>query len=112
VLVAINETRRLNNGQLSLWVSLLDQLGLAPGDRVIHVGAGPGYYSAILAETVGAGGRVTALEIDPGLAGRARENLARAWPQENFVATEGFAFLADEPVDAIVVNAGVSHLSL
>jgi protein-L-isoaspartate O-methyltransferase len=54
---------------------------------------------------------VTAIEIDPGLAARARANLARAWPQANVVAADGFAYRADDPVDAIVVNAGVTHLA-
>ena len=112
VLVAIDETRRLNNGQPSLWAALFDRLGLASGDRVVHVGAGLGYYSAILAEIVGANGEGTAIEIDAGLAERARANLARAWPQARLIAADGFAFRADEPVDAIVVNAGVSHLAL
>jgi protein-L-isoaspartate(D-aspartate) O-methyltransferase len=112
VLVAIDETRRLNNGQPSLWAALFDRLGLAAGDRVVHVGAGLGYYSAILAELVGASGEVTAIEIDAALAERARANLARAWPQARVFAGDGFGFLAEEPVDAIVVNAGVSHLGL
>jgi len=111
ILVAIDETRRLNNGQPSLWASLFDQLGLKAGERVIHVGAGLGYYSAILAEIVGPAGRVTAVEIDPGLAKRAGANLARAWPQATVVAADGFAYQAHEPVDAIVVNAGVTHLA-
>ena len=112
VLVAIDETRRLNNGQPSLWAALFEQLGLAPGDPVIHVGAGLGYYSAILAELVGSSGNVTAIEIDPSLAERARLNLAGAWPQTKVIAADGFAFQSDEPVDAFVVNAGVSHLPL
>jgi protein-L-isoaspartate(D-aspartate) O-methyltransferase len=111
VLVAIDETRRLNNGQPSLWASLFDQLDLKRGERVIHVGAGAGYYSAILAEIVSRAGRVTALEIDSGLAGRARDNLA-SWPQASLVAGDGLAYRADEPADAIVVNAGVTHLAL
>jgi protein-L-isoaspartate(D-aspartate) O-methyltransferase len=77
-LVAIDETRRLNNGQPSLWAQLFDVLDLAAGDHVIHVGAGQGYYSAILAEIVGPTGRVTAIEIDPNLATKARKNLAGA----------------------------------
>ncbi len=111
VLVAIDETRGLNNGQPSLWASLFDQLDLKRGERVIHVGAGAGYYSAILAEIVGRTGRVTALEIDPGLADRSRANL-EGWPQASVVAADGFAYRADKAADAIVVNAGVTHLSL
>jgi protein-L-isoaspartate(D-aspartate) O-methyltransferase len=111
VLVAIDEVRRINNGQPSLWANLYDQLGLAPGEHVVHVGAGTGYYSAILAEIVGPAGRITALEIDPALAARARENLGLAWPQARVVMADGFAFCPDGPADAIIVNAGVSHLS-
>ena len=64
-LVAIDETRRLNNGQPSLWAHLYDRLGLAPGAHVVHIGAGTGYYSAILAEIVGGNGRVTANRYRP-----------------------------------------------
>ena len=111
VLVAIDETRRLNNGQPSLWASLFDQLGLSRGEHVVHIGTGAGYYSAILAEIVGPAGRVTAIEIDPILAARAKENLAAAWPQTTVIAADGFLFQPDRPADAIVVNAGVTHFS-
>src|SRR5262249_19149682 len=50
VLIAIDPARRLNNGQPSLWAHLYDQLALEPGAQIVHVGAGTGYYSAILAE--------------------------------------------------------------
>jgi protein-L-isoaspartate(D-aspartate) O-methyltransferase len=111
VLVAIDPTRRLNNGQPSLWAYLFDQLSLSPGAHVVHVGAGTGYYSAILAEIVGPAGRVTAIEIDPPLASRARENLGLAWPQARVVEADGFAFRTKEPADVIIVNAGVTHFS-
>jgi protein-L-isoaspartate(D-aspartate) O-methyltransferase len=111
VLIAIDEERRLNNGQPSLWARMYDQLELSRGGHVVHVGAGIGYYSAILAEIVGRTGRVTAIEIDPLLAARAKENLAAAWPQATVVAKDGFLFQPDRPADAIVVNAGVTHFS-
>jgi protein-L-isoaspartate(D-aspartate) O-methyltransferase len=76
VLIAIDEERGLNNGQPSLWASLYDQLNLAPGANVVHVGVGAGYYSAVVAEIVGPQGKVTAVEIDPALAVRARTHLA------------------------------------
>jgi protein-L-isoaspartate(D-aspartate) O-methyltransferase len=108
VLIAIDEERRLNNGQPSLWARMYDQLELSRGG---HVGAGTGYYSAILAEIVGRAGRVTAIEVDPILAARAKENLAAAWPQATVVAADGFLFQPDRPADALVVNAGVTHFS-
>jgi protein-L-isoaspartate(D-aspartate) O-methyltransferase len=109
VLIAIDEERRLNNGQPCLWARMYDQLELSRGDHVIHVGAGTGYYSAILAEIVGPAGRVTAIEVDPILA--AKESLAAAWPQAAVFAADGFTFRPDQPADAIVVNAGVTHFS-
>jgi protein-L-isoaspartate(D-aspartate) O-methyltransferase len=112
VLIAIDEARRLNNGQPSLWAFLYDQLDLAPGEHVVHVGIGTGYYTAILAHIVGCSGRVTAVEIDAELAARARENLARDWPQAHVVVADGFAFHPAQPADVIVVNAGVTHLSV
>src|SRR5262249_36117364 len=112
VLIAIDPIRRLNNGQPSLWAHLYDQLELEPGAHVVHIGAGTGYYSAILAEIVGRNGKVTAIEIDPGLADWARQNLALAWPQAAVVEADGFVFRPGEPADATIVNAGVTHLSL
>jgi protein-L-isoaspartate(D-aspartate) O-methyltransferase len=112
VLVAIDEKRRLNNGQPSLWAYLYDQLGLASGNHVVHVGAGTGYYSAIIGEIVGASGQVTAVEIDSDLAAKATRNLAQAWPQVKVIAADGFTFRPEQAADAIIVNAGVSHLSL
>jgi len=42
VLIAIDEERRLNNGQPSLWARMYDHLELNRGDHVVHVGAGTG----------------------------------------------------------------------
>jgi protein-L-isoaspartate(D-aspartate) O-methyltransferase len=112
VLIAIDEARRLNNGQPSLWAFLYDHLGLAAGEHVVHIGVGTGYYTAILADIVGRTGTVTAVEIDPTLAERARMNLAPAWPQANVVTADGFAFRPGRPADVIIVNAGVTHLPL
>ena len=111
VLIAIDEERRLNNGQPSLWARMYDDLDLSNGAHVVHVGAGTGYYSAILAEIVGRAGRVTAIEIDAALAAQARESLT-AWPHATIAAADGFTFCPDQPADAVVVNAGVTHLSL
>jgi protein-L-isoaspartate(D-aspartate) O-methyltransferase len=111
VLIALDEARGINNGQPSLWALVYDQLGLARGAEIVHVGAGVGYYSAILAELVGREGRITAIELDPGLAAKARDNLA-PWPQAMLVEADGFAFRPERPADAIIVNAGVTHLSM
>jgi protein-L-isoaspartate(D-aspartate) O-methyltransferase len=107
VVLAIDPSRQLFNGQpgtLGVWI---DALEVRPGARVLHVGAGLGYYSAILAHTVGPSGRVVAIEVDESLAARARRNLqAFAWVElRHGDATAPL----DESFDAILVNAGTTH---
>jgi protein-L-isoaspartate(D-aspartate) O-methyltransferase len=79
VLVALDEKRRLNIGGPSLWAFHFDRIGVRQGERVLQIGAGSGYYTAILAELAGPRGRVDALEIDEDLAEAARRNL-EGWP--------------------------------
>ena len=107
VLVSIDPKRGLNNGQPSLWARLFDQLDLEPGERVLQVGAGTGYYTAILAEMVGAQGKVIAVEHDRDLAERAEDNLS-PWPQVEVVNGDG---TTHDPgrVDVIVAFAGATH---
>ncbi|PYT04545.1 MAG: protein-L-isoaspartate O-methyltransferase [Acidobacteria bacterium] len=107
VVVAIDAARRLNNGQPSALASWLDALQLRQGERVTHVGCGVGYYTAIIAETVGPEGRVTGVEVDAGLAARARSNLARL-PNVEVVCADGGEYDAGT-ADAVFVNAGVTH---
>ena len=68
----------------------LDALELQPGEHVVHVGCGTGYYSAVMAEVVGPRGRVTAYEVDARLAELARANL-RDWPHVEVVHGNGAA---------------------
>jgi ubiquinone/menaquinone biosynthesis C-methylase UbiE len=49
----------LRTGLMTEW---MDALGLKAGDRVLDIGAGPGFVSLALAERVGASGRVYALD--------------------------------------------------
>src|SRR5271170_5837530 len=77
VLVAIDASRGINNGQPSLHAQSIDALAVKDGDTVVQIGAGAGYYSAILAHLVGPAGRVVAYEIEPDIAARAKMNLAR-----------------------------------
>lgn len=85
----------------------LQSTGFMPGDRVLHVGAGLGYFSAIIAELVGPSGQVVAAEIDPDLVAQARRNLA-PWPQVT-VAGDALALPA-RPYDVIFSSAGMATL--
>jgi protein-L-isoaspartate(D-aspartate) O-methyltransferase len=105
--IAIDPARELFNGTPVFLASLIDKLALAPGASVLHVGAGLGYYSAVIGHTVGASGRVLAIEIDSELADRARGNLS-SLPWVELRAGDGTGPFG-ERFDAILVNAGVTH---
>jgi protein-L-isoaspartate(D-aspartate) O-methyltransferase len=105
--IAIDPARQLFNGTPGLLASLIDKLALTPGARVLHVGAGLGYYSALLGHTVGASGRVVAIEVDPDLAERAAANLSSV-PWVELRTGDGTGRF-DERFDAILINAGVTH---
>lgn len=106
--MAIDASRQLFNGAPSLLSALIEALELSAAARVLHVGAGLGYYSALMARVVGSTGRVIAMEIDETLAADARANLA-SMPWVDVRCTDGTA-LAGETFDAILVNAGITHL--
>jgi len=105
--VGILPQRHLNNGQPSLHAKLLARAGVQAGEHVVHIGAGTGYYTAIMAHLVGRSGRVTAIELDPGLAARARGNLS-AFPNVRVACGNG-AVVAFEAADVIYVNAGATR---
>jgi protein-L-isoaspartate(D-aspartate) O-methyltransferase len=107
VLVAIDPVRGLNNGLPSFWAANFDQLHLKRGQRILQVGAGTGYYTAVLAEITGPEGHVTAVEYDEGLAASGRTNLA-PWPQVEVVHGDGRTHDPGE-VDVIIVFAGSTH---
>jgi protein-L-isoaspartate(D-aspartate) O-methyltransferase len=106
-LVVLSAEQGINNGQPSLHARCLAAVRPWPGERAVHVGAGTGYYSALLAELVGPSGQVHAYEIDPVLAERAALALAD-WPNVSVHAESAFA--APLPsADVLYVNAGASH---
>lgn len=106
VLVALDASRNLNNGEPAFLLRCLDDLDLSPRDRFLHVGCGVGYYTAIAAMTV-ADGTAVGIEVDARLAERARQNLGR-W--SNVTVLEGDASeLPSQLFDAILVNAGATE---
>jgi protein-L-isoaspartate(D-aspartate) O-methyltransferase len=111
VSVAIDPARQLFNGAPAFLARLIDLLALRPGSRVLHIGAGTGYYSAVMAHVVGASGSVMALEVDEMLAAMARANLA-ATPWARVEGSDGHDLSTAArraEVDAVLVNAGVTH---
>ena len=105
VLVGLDAAKGINNGEPFLHAAWIGAVAPKPGDAITHIGAGTGYYSAILSVLASPSGAVNAFEIDEGLAKKARDNLQ---PFENVSVTQGDATqLPLPPSDLIYVNAGV-----
>jgi protein-L-isoaspartate(D-aspartate) O-methyltransferase len=107
VVVSLGTGWGLNNGQPSLHAMCLDALAPKKGKHVVHVGAGTGYYTTMLAMLVGEAGRVDAYEIEPKLAGRAQANL-KEFPQVAVHCRSG----AEGPLpdcDVLYVNAAATE---
>jgi protein-L-isoaspartate(D-aspartate) O-methyltransferase len=106
VVVSLDSKGPLNNGEPTLHAACLSALELKPGETVLHVGAGTGYYTTLLAKLVGEEGEVHAYEVDGSLAHRATANLAE-FPYVTVHYGSGvkgpFA-----PTDVIYVNAGAT----
>lgn len=107
VLVSLIPEKALNNGQPSFLISLIALGRVQAGERVVHIGCGVGYYTAMMAHLAGPTGRVIGIECEPDLAARAATNLA-GYPQAEAVCGDG----ATHPfaaADVIFVNAGASR---
>lgn len=107
VLVAIDARRKLDTGLPSLWAHFIDVLDIREKDRVVQIGCGLGYFSAVLSKMVGPKGLVLAIECDERLAARAASYLR---PYRNVEVVHGDGCAAIEPpADVIIVHAGFSH---
>ena len=107
IVVAIDASRRINNGEPSLHARCLAAVAPEPGETILHVGCGSGYYTAILAALTGPRGRVTGLEVVAELAELAQRNLAHL-PTVAVECRSGA--MAPLPMsDVIYVNAGATE---
>lgn len=107
MLIGLAPDRGINNGLPSLHAHCISACDPQPGETVVHIGAGTGYYTAILAHMVGGKGHVTAFEIEPELAAKAKVRL-RSIAHATVVAgsaTDG----ALPDADVIYVSAGATH---
>ncbi len=92
---------------------MLRLLDVQPGHRVLDVGAGSGWTTALLAELTGPTGSVRGVEFVPELARWGAENLAAAghsWASIES-ATAGIIGAPEHgPYDRILVSANARHL--
>lgn len=110
MLVVLDEAKGINIGQPSMWARFLAKTNIQNGARILQVGTGVGYYTAILAQLAGPDGCVFTYDIEAKLVERAASNLAE---YGNVKLRHGNAAtdLTDEgPFDAVIAFAGVTHV--
>jgi protein-L-isoaspartate(D-aspartate) O-methyltransferase len=88
---------------------MLEALALSPTDRVLEVGTGSGYVTALLAELAA---RVFSVERHALLADSARDLLARlGYTNANVIVGDGSQGFAEAaPYDAIIVSAAAGEI--
>ncbi|GAA4960597.1 methyltransferase domain-containing protein [Yinghuangia aomiensis] len=87
---------------------MLDALDVRPGQRVLEIGTGTGYTSALLRDRVGPTGHVVSVEVDKALADGARENLAAVGVDVQVVTGDGLDGCEDGgPYDRVFVTCGI-----
>ncbi len=101
----------VTNSQPTTVANMLELLDPQPGDKVLDVGAGSGWTTALLAHLVGSDGRVLGMERIPELVERAAKVLVD-WPQASVQQTEpGVLGCPDQaPFDRILVSAMADEL--
>ncbi len=91
---------------------MLEQLQPKEGDKILDIGSGSGWTSALLSEIVGEKGKVIAIEIIPELLKFGRNNTAKynfvKKGIAEFVCTDGSkGYEKEAPYDKILVSASV-----
>jgi len=101
------------NSQPRTVAAMLRLLDVRPGQRVLDVGAGSGWTTALLAHLVGAEGEVVGVELEPDLVAFGSANLAgTGQPWASLLQAEPgvLGWPAGAPYDRILVSAEPSSL--
>ncbi|GGM72037.1 hypothetical protein GCM10012275_48230 [Longimycelium tulufanense] len=99
--------------QPSVVARMLEALCLAPGMRVLEIGAGTGYNAALLAEIVGPQGWIRSVDVDASVVAGAQATLDRLGTSNAIVAHgDGYEGAPDHgPYDRIVCTVGIDGIS-
>jgi len=104
---ALLPEKHLNNGEPSLHARWMSAVAPRAGERVLHVGTGAGYYTAILSELVGREGRIEGRDVEADMVAAATRNLADR-PNIAIVGRSGLEAPLPES-DVIYVCAGTTQ---
>jgi protein-L-isoaspartate(D-aspartate) O-methyltransferase len=93
--------------------AMLRLLDAGPGDRVLDVGTGSGWTTALLAHLVGPDGEVRGVELEPDLVELGRTHLAgadRPWARIDPAEPGVLGEPRHAPYDRVLVSAGATEL--
>lgn len=94
----------------SLVARMWEDLDVRDGDRVMEIGTGTGYSTALGYQRLGAD-KITSVEVDPRLAERARQALARAGYDPHLVVSDGEKGSPDgAPYDRIIATCSFRYV--
>jgi len=110
VLIVLDDARGINMGDPVFWARRFVRANIKPGARVLQVGAGVGYYTAILSQLVGPNGSVTAYEVEKDLAERARANVSGWRNAEVRYGNAATDLSKGDQFDMVVAFAGITHV--
>src|SRR6266511_87848 len=89
---------------------MLDRLDVRPGMRVLEIGTGTGYNTAVLCHRLGDGG-VATVDLDPDLINSAVVRLGMLGYHPTVVAADGAEGLpATAPYDRILATCAITHI--
>lgn len=101
------------NSQPTTVRMMLEWLGARPGNKILDIGSGSGWTSALLSQQVGPKGRIVSIEKVPELVNFGRDNCRRLGGLNNiefYQAGKVFGWPQHAPYDRILVSASATEL--
>ena len=104
------DTAISSSSEPSLMARMLDAFDVPPGARVLEIGTGTGYNTALLCHHLG-DRNVTTIDVDPALTTLATERLATAGHHPHVITGDGTAGHPDSaPYEGILATCGVHRI--